>query len=123
MNVKIGGFESLNFDFCVVNFDTMKLIFYSVVSKALMPQGFSNIEKERKLQYLWYHNFRSYLNADYNLDMTANAVQKAVHTGTLNFWLYLITFITIHYKLLTKPFLRYNDQQMQQRLLLSRNAL
>ena len=24
-------------------------------------QGFANIEKERKLQYQWYHNFRSYV--------------------------------------------------------------
>ena len=40
---------------------TMKLIFYSVVSKKLILQGFLDIEKERKLQYLWYHNFRSYM--------------------------------------------------------------
>ena len=54
-------FKSLNFDFCVVNFDTMKLIFSAKVSEILILQGFSDIEKERKLQYLWYHNFRSYV--------------------------------------------------------------
>ena len=26
-----------------------------------MAQGFLQKEKERKLQYQWYHNFRSYL--------------------------------------------------------------
>ena len=31
------------------------------MSEALIPQGFLDIEKERKLQYQWYHNFRSYL--------------------------------------------------------------
>ena len=60
-NVKLDRLESPNFDFCVVNFDTMKLIFYSVVSKKLILHGFLGIEKERKLQYLWYHNLRSYL--------------------------------------------------------------
>ena len=29
--------------------------------EALIPQGFLDIEKERKLQYGWYHNFRSFL--------------------------------------------------------------
>ena len=58
---KQGGFEPLNFDFCVVNFATMKLIFCAIMSEALIPQGLLDIEKERKLQYLWYHNFRSYL--------------------------------------------------------------
>ena len=58
---KTGGFESLNFDFCVINFDTMKLIFSAKVSETLMTQGFRDIEKERKLQYQWYHNFRSYM--------------------------------------------------------------
>ena len=58
---KTGGLESSNFDFCVVNFDTMKLIFYAIMSKTIIPQSFLDIEKERKLQYLWYHNFRSYV--------------------------------------------------------------
>ena len=58
---KWGGFESLNFEFGVGNFDTMKLIFSAKVSENLIQQGFSDIEKERKLQYQWYHNFRSYL--------------------------------------------------------------
>ena len=59
--VKPRGFESLNFDFCVFNFDTMKLFYYAELAEAHMPQGFSGIEKERKLQYHWYHNFRSYV--------------------------------------------------------------
>ena len=54
-------FKSLRFDFCVINFDTMKLIFSAKVSETLMTQGFRDIEKERKLQYQWYHNFRSYM--------------------------------------------------------------
>ena len=58
---KIGGVESLNFDFYVFNFDTMKRIFCVKTAETLIPQGFWNIEKERKLQYQWYHNFRSYL--------------------------------------------------------------
>ena len=61
IGAKLQRFESLNFDFCVVNFDTMKLIFYNIVAQTLIPQGFSGIEKERKLQYFWYHNFRSYM--------------------------------------------------------------
>ena len=31
------------------------------MSETLIPQGFLDIEKERKLQYQWYHNFRSYV--------------------------------------------------------------
>jgi hypothetical protein len=57
----MGRLESLNFDFYVFNFDTMKLIFYAIMSEALIPQGFLDIEKERKLQYQGYHNFRSYV--------------------------------------------------------------
>ena len=57
----MGRFEALNFDFCVINFDTMKLIFSAKVAETLMTQGFRDIEKERKLQYQWYHNFRSYM--------------------------------------------------------------
>ena len=58
---KLRGFESPNFDFGEVDFDTMKRIFCTETVENLMPQGFGNIEKERKLQYQWYHNFRSYL--------------------------------------------------------------
>ena len=68
MGAKTRGFESLNFDFCVVNFDTMKLIFYAKVSQTLIPQGFLDIEKERKLQYQWYHNFRSYVVGEAGLE-------------------------------------------------------
>ena len=57
----MGEFESPNFDFWVFNFDTMKLIFYAIMSEILIPQGFLHIEKERKLQYQWYHNFRFYV--------------------------------------------------------------
>lgn len=39
----------------------MTLILFSRKPKTLVLQGFWNIEKERKLQYQWYHNFRSYL--------------------------------------------------------------
>ena len=69
---KMGGLESLNFDFGVINFDTMKLIFSAIVSQILMPQGFLYIEKERKLQYLWYHNFRSYVVRVAGLEPTAS---------------------------------------------------
>ena len=61
MAIKMGRLESLNFDFRKVNFDTMKLIFCVKTEEPLMPQGFWSIEKERKLQYQWYHNFRSYM--------------------------------------------------------------
>ena len=57
----MGRLESLNFDFGVSNFDTMKLIFCAKASKRFMPEWFTDIEKERKLQYQWYHNFRSYV--------------------------------------------------------------
>ena len=58
---KIGGLESLNLDFYVVNFDTMKLIFCAKTAETPIPQWFLGIEKERKLQYQRYHNFRSYM--------------------------------------------------------------
>ena len=44
---KTGGLESLNFDYGVVNFDTMKLIFSAKVLETLMPQGFLDIDKAR----------------------------------------------------------------------------
>ena len=40
---------------------TLKLIFCAGKPKSLEPLAFSVKRKERKLQYLWYHNFRSYL--------------------------------------------------------------
>ena len=46
----MGRFESPNFEFCVVNFDTMKLIFCVKTAEALIPQWFWGIKKERKLQ-------------------------------------------------------------------------
>ena len=39
----------------------LKLFFYAGKPKRLVVQGFLQKEKERKLQYGWYHNFRSYL--------------------------------------------------------------
>ena len=39
----------------------MKLIFCVKTEETFIHQGFSDTEKERKLQYLWYHNFRSYM--------------------------------------------------------------
>lgn len=37
---KTGRMESLNFDFEVVNFDTMKLIFCVKTAETFMPKGF-----------------------------------------------------------------------------------
>ena len=67
---KIGRLESLNFDFGVVNFDTMKLIFGAETAETVMLQGFLNVEKERKFQYQWYHNFRSYVVRMFIRDLT-----------------------------------------------------
>ncbi len=36
---KQGGFEHLNFDFCVFSFDTMKFISFAKVPKGLVPSG------------------------------------------------------------------------------------
>ena len=65
-----------NFDVCAVNFDTIKLILYVIVSKALISQGFLDIEKERKLQYRWYHNFRSYVVEVRRLELRASWSQR-----------------------------------------------
>ena len=48
---------------------TMKLFFYVKIAAPLIPQGFLGIEKERKLQYGWYHNFRSYVCKHYKKDI------------------------------------------------------
>ena len=40
LGAKVGGFESLNFDFFVINFDTMKRISLAKVPKSLVPSGF-----------------------------------------------------------------------------------
>ena len=77
----MGGLESLNFGFRVVNFDTMKLIFCAIMSEALIPQGFLDIEKERKLQYHWYHNFRSYLVGVGRLELPASTSQMSRATN------------------------------------------
>ena len=39
----------------------MKLFFYAPQPKSLVLRAFLIKRKERKLQYQWYHNFRSYL--------------------------------------------------------------
>ena len=39
----------------------MKLFFYVPQPKSLVLRAFLTKRKERKLQYQWYHNFRSYL--------------------------------------------------------------
>ncbi len=44
----MGGFESLNFDFCVFYFDTIKRISFAKAPKTLAPSGFWQKEKERK---------------------------------------------------------------------------
>ena len=44
----MGRFESLNFDFCVFSFDTMKRISFAKVAKNLNPNGFRQKEKERE---------------------------------------------------------------------------
>ena len=45
---KQGGFESLNFDFCVLSFDTNKWISFAKVLKSLIPSHFWQKEKEHK---------------------------------------------------------------------------
>ena len=46
----------------------MTLILFSRKPKTLVLRAFLIKRKERKLQYQWYHNFRSYLktNPDFN---------------------------------------------------------
>ena len=50
-------------------FSTLKLIFYAPKPKSLVLQAFLKKEKERKLQYQWYHNFRSYLVRERRLEL------------------------------------------------------
>ena len=59
----------------------MKLFFSAKVSETLMTQGFRDIEKERKLQYQWYHNFRSYMKIPDNFDTKISRGAKF-----LGFW-------------------------------------
>ena len=40
VHLRTGKLKSLNFDFCVVNFDTKKSISFAKVSKSLAPNGF-----------------------------------------------------------------------------------
>ena len=50
--IRIGAilqrFKSLRFDFCVFNFDTMKVILFGKAPKSLMVSYFLQKEKERK---------------------------------------------------------------------------
>ena len=78
---KIGRLESLNFDFGVVNFDTMKLIFGAETAETVMLQGFLNVEKERKFQYQWYHNFRSYVVGVTGFEPAASTSQMSRATN------------------------------------------
>ena len=48
--------------------DTIKLISLAEKPKNLVPRAFLRKRKERKLQYLWYHNFRSYMKIPPNFD-------------------------------------------------------
>ena len=61
--------------------------------KSLIDQGFPIKNKHCFYDTLSYHNYGAYLNADYNLDTTANAVQKAVHTMTLIMRITLTKFV------------------------------
>ena len=80
----------------MVNFDAMKLIYFTKMVEALMPQGFWNIEKERKLQYQWYHNFRSYLVEATGLEPAASWSQTK-HSTKLS---YASKYSVIYYKLI-----------------------
>ena len=50
---------------------TMKLFFYAPQPKSLVLQAILIKRKERKLQYQWYHNFRSYLVAEEGFEPAA----------------------------------------------------
>ena len=54
----------------------MKLIFCVKTAEPLIPQGFLQKEKERKLQYQRYHNFRSYVNYNAYFDTGCIGLQK-----------------------------------------------
>ena len=97
---RIGGVESPNFDFYVVNFDTMKLIFCVKTAEPLIPQWFWGIEKERKLQYKWYHNFRSYLVRMTGLDRIivlppSGRRQATVHQTVAFRWVRALSFLRL----------------------------
>ena len=72
----------------------MKLFFYAPQPKSLVLRAFLTKRKERKLQYQWYHNFRSYmveagrveLPSESNLTGTSPGAVRYLHslirTGT-----------------------------------------
>ena len=49
----------------------MTLILFSRKPKTLVLRAFLIKRKERKLQYQWYHNFRSYLKTNPYFDTNA----------------------------------------------------
>ena len=56
--------------------NTMKLFFYAPQPKSLVLRAFLIKRKERKLQYQWYHNFRSYLVQVARLELAASCSQS-----------------------------------------------
>ena len=81
---KWDGFKSPNLDLRVVDFDTMKQIFCAIMSEALIPQGFLDIEKERKMQYHWYHNFRSYVVEPRGMDLIKVSIPSSRNRATVH---------------------------------------
>ena len=49
----------------------MKLFFFATQPQSLVLQAILIKRKERKLQYQWYHNFRSYLAGAEGLEPSA----------------------------------------------------
>ena len=47
--IKIGGFESLNFDFWRFNFDTKKLISFAKVAKSLIQAAFAKKKRNASI--------------------------------------------------------------------------
>ena len=54
----------------------MKLFFYAPKPKSLVLRAFLIKRKERKLQYQWYHNFRSFLVRVEGLEPPASCSQS-----------------------------------------------
>ena len=71
----------------------MKLFFYAPQPKSLVLRAFLTKRKERKLQYQWYHNFRSYMVRDEGLEPSARGFGVAVNAANpLHSWLCLSVF-------------------------------
>ena len=54
----------------------MKLFFFATQPQSLVLQAILIKRKERKLQYQWYHNFRSYLVRAWGLEPQRIAAQE-----------------------------------------------